>query len=123
VLLDGAAVDVHGHVPRPVAGTPDEQDQPDGEQRGHPHQGGQDAAGGQGGPGHDQAAAEPPAPRPLNGIDSSDPIPRGEQDKAQLGCAGPSRSLVAGSRATQEASRNPFTAKTSAVASAARRNA
>ena len=60
--------------------------------------------------------------RPLNGIDSSDPIPGASRTSPSSATLAPSRSLVAGSLATQAASRNPFTAKTSAVASAARRS-
>ena len=60
--------------------------------------------------------------RPLNGIDSSDPIPGASRTRPSSAALAPSRSLVAGSLDTQEASRNPFTAKTRAVASAARRS-
>ena len=60
--------------------------------------------------------------RPLNGIDSSDPMPGASRTSPSSAALAPSRSLVAGSLATQVPSRNPLVAKTSAVASAARRS-
>ena len=58
--------------------------------------------------------------RPLNGIDSSDPNPGASRTSPSSAALAPSRSRVAGSLDTHEASRNPLTANTSAVASAAR---
>jgi hypothetical protein len=58
--------------------------------------------------------------RPLKGIDSSDPNPGASSASPSSAALAPSRSRVAGSLDTHEASRNPLTAKTSAVASAAR---
>src|SRR4029453_17054214 len=46
--------------------------------------------------------------RPLNGIDSSDPIPGASRTSPSSAALAPSRSLVAGSLATQEPSRNPL---------------
>ena len=58
--------------------------------------------------------------RPLNGIDRSDPNPGASSASPSSAALAPSRSRVAGSLETHEPRRNPLTANTRAVASAAR---